>query len=199
MVHIDIIDENIGINPEYLDTILYLQADEAICNDIDWTQVDIVNMVESALCEAIMIWIYTNKPESIVGNASMHPNGYRDMSEDILRWEDIKWYMLNSISSEVQVIADSIIAKALSEDGKPECEYGWWDIVNALIMTSSLNSMHSPAIQLYHGLIKIRDTVNNPSYCVSRIMGAFVSELTNLLADSGYFDSGVKRIKLSEI
>lgn len=199
MVHIDIIDENIGINPEYLDTILYLQADEEICNDIDWTQVDIVNMVESALCEAIMIWIYTNKPESIVGNASMHPNGYRDMSEDILRWEDIKWYMLNSISSEVQVIADSIIAKALSEDGKPECEYGWWDIVNALIMTSSLNSMHSPAIQLYHGLIKIRDTVNNPSYCVSRIMGAFVSELTNLLADSGYFDSGVKRIKLSEI
>ena len=117
MVHIDIIDENVGINPEYLDTILYLQADEEICNDIDWTQVDIVNLVESALCEAIMIWIYANKPESIVGNASMYPNGYRDMNEDILRWEDSKWYALNHISSEVQVIADSIIAKALSEDG----------------------------------------------------------------------------------
>lgn len=202
MVHIDIIDENIGINPEYLDTILYLEADEEICNDIDWTQVDIVNMVESALCEAIMIWIYANKPESIVGHSSMYstyPNGYRDMNEDILRWEDTKWYLLNSISSEVQVIADSIIAKALSEDGKTECDYSWWDIVNALIMTSSLNSMHSPAIQLYHGLIKIRDTVNNPSYYVSGIMSAFVSEMTNLLADSGYFDSGVKRIKLSEI
>lgn len=143
MVHIDIIDENVGINPEYLDTILYLQADEEICNDIDWTQVDIVNLIESALCEAIMIWIYANKPESIVGNASMYPNGYRDMNEDILRWEDSKWYALNHISSEVQVIADSIIAKALSEDGKTDCEYGWWDIVNVLVMTSSLNSMDS--------------------------------------------------------
>lgn len=199
MVHIGIIDENVGINPEYLDTILYLQADEEICNDIDWTQVDIVNLVESALCEAIMIWIYANHPESIAGNASMYPNGYRDLNEEILRWEESKWYMLNFISSEVQVIADSIIAKALSEDGKTDCEYGWWDIVNVLVMTSSLNSMDSPIIQLYHGLIKIRDTVNNPSYCVSGIMSVFVSELTNLLADSGYFDSGVKRIKLSEI
>lgn len=196
MVHIDIIDENVGINPEYLDTILYLQADEEICNDIDWTQVDIVNLVESALCEAIMIWIYTNKPESIAGT-STYPDTFSEVSEDINRWENSE-YMLNYIAAEVQVMADSIIAKALSEDGKT-CEYGWWDIVNTLVMTSSLNSMDSPIIQLYHGLIKIRDTVNNPSYCVSGIMSAFVSELTNLLADSGYFDSGVKRIKLSEI
>lgn len=196
MVHIDIIDENVGINPEYLDTILYLQADEEICNDIDWTQVDIVNLVESALCEAIMIWIYTNKPESIAGT-STYPDTFSEVSEDINRWENSE-YMLNYIATEVQAMADSIIAKALSEDGKT-CEYGWWDIVNALVMTSSLNSMDSPIIQLYHGLIKIRDTVNNPSYCVSGIMSAFVSELTNLLADSGYFESGVKRIKLSEI
>ena len=199
MVHIDTIDTNVGINPEYLDTILYLQQDSDICNDIDWTEVDIVKLVESALCEATMTWIYANKPESIAGNAELFPNGYRDMSEDILRWEESKWYALSHICDEIQIIADEIVAKSLSEDGKTNCEYGWWDIVNILSMTSSLDSVDSPMIQLYHSLIMIRDTANNPSYCVSAIIGAFVSEMTNLLSDSDYFDSEPQRFKLSDL
>lgn len=95
--------------------------------------------------------------------------------------------------ADCQRLIDNLITKFF---GKSE---SWESICKLIVKTSDLNNPDSPAIQLFHKMLMLRDDIDQPSYMMRYYFKYFVSEYNDLLTESGYYGSNIKRYSDAEI
>lgn len=183
----------IGINESYLELIYQLvNGDYDLA--LDPIHVDVVETMASVLSEGIWRFLRYVEPGSFFDSWELYYDDKNAFYDDADYWKD--YYCPEEVPEygvECQRLIDNLITQFF---GKSE---SWESICKLIVKTSDLNNPDSPAIQLFHKMLMLRDDIDQPSYMMRYYFKYFVSEYNDLLTESGYYGSNIKRYSDAEI